>query len=60
MPPDAAILYPRKTPQADSDSPKYFGVTRITESGTFWISAWERIVNGKVVLELKLNRKDSK
>ena len=58
MPPNAAILYPRAQP--DPDSPRFMGITRITQAGTFWVTGWERIVNGKVVLELKFARKEDR
>ena len=56
MPPNAAILYQRAQP--DSNSPRFMGITRITQGGMFWVSASERTVNGKTVLELKFIPKD--
>ena len=58
MPPNAVILYPRAQP--NSDSPCFKGITRITQGGMFWVTGWERIVNGKVVLELKFDRKEDR
>jgi hypothetical protein len=58
MPPNAAILYPRAQP--DSDSPHFMGIIRITQGGMFWVTGWERIVNGKLVIELKFTPKDSR
>jgi hypothetical protein len=58
MPPNAAILYPRTQP--DSNSPRFMGITRITQGGVFWVTGWERIVNGKTVLELKFTLKESR
>ena len=58
MPPNSAILYPRAQP--DPDAPRFMGITRITQAGMFWITAWERTVNGRVVLELKFTPKDGR
>lgn len=58
MPPNTAILYPRAQP--DSDSPRFMGITRITQAGMFWVAGWERTVNGKTVLELKFSLKESR
>jgi hypothetical protein len=38
MSPNAAILCPRT--QSDPDSPQFIGITRITQGGMFWVSAW--------------------
>jgi hypothetical protein len=59
MPPNAGILYPAK-PQLDWDSPEYRGVVRINEAGFFWVSAWTRLVKGKVVFELKFMPKEGR
>jgi hypothetical protein len=56
MPPNAAILYPQAQP--DSDSPRFMGINRITQGGMFWVTGWERTVNGKVVIELRFNLKE--
>ena len=58
MPPNTAILYPRT--QSDPDSARFTGITRITQGGMFWVTGWQRIVNGKVVLELKFDRKEDR
>jgi hypothetical protein len=57
MPPDSGILYPAK-PDPSWDSPEYRGIIRISEPGFYWVSAWTRTVNGRVVVELKFNRKE--
>jgi hypothetical protein len=59
MPVDAGILYPVR-PAPNWDSPAYRGLVRIDEAGLFWVSAWNRIVNGKLVLELKFDRKEDR
>jgi hypothetical protein len=57
MPPNSGILYPIK-PGPLEDSPEYRGIIRISEPGFYWVSAWTRTVNGRVVVELKFNRKE--
>jgi hypothetical protein len=59
MPPNSGILYPAKQ-LPDCDSPAHRGIVRITQPGLFWASAWTRIVNGKIVIELKFDRKDDR
>ena len=60
MPPNAAILYrnDNSTRAKNNNDPcSYFGVTKITEPGFYWVLAWPRLVNGKTVVELEFKPK---
>jgi hypothetical protein len=50
--PGEAVLYKNAHPTGD-DPPEYLAVARINQPGLFWVLAWPREVNGRVVIELR-------
>jgi hypothetical protein len=59
MPRNSALLYANPPPRNGADWPHYRGLLRLLHDGRmFWVGLWPRIVNGKLVFEIRLTPKD--
>jgi hypothetical protein len=58
MPRNSALLFPNQAPRSGADWAHYRGILRMLDGRFYWAGVWERICNGRVVLELKLELKE--
>jgi hypothetical protein len=58
MPRNSALLYPNQAPRSGADWAYYRGVLRMLDGRLYWAGIWQRICNGRMVLELKLELKE--
>jgi hypothetical protein len=58
MPRGSCLLY--RNPhlhQQGPDAPEYLGVIRLQNGELYWVTAWNRLVNGKCAIEINLSPK---
>jgi hypothetical protein len=58
MPRNSSLLYSNQSPRSAADWAQYRGVLRMLDGRLYWAGVWERICNGRRVLELKLEPKE--
>jgi hypothetical protein len=58
MPRNSSLLFPNQAPRSGADWAHFRGVLRMLDGRFYWAGVWERICNGRLVLELKLELKD--
>src|SRR6516165_311161 len=58
MPRNSSLLFPNQAPRSGADWAHYRGVLRMLDGRFYWAGIWERICNGRLVLELKLELKE--
>jgi hypothetical protein len=58
MPRNSSLLFPNQAPWSGADWAHYRGVLRMLDGRFYWALVWQRICNGRVVLELKLELKE--
>jgi hypothetical protein len=58
MPRNSSLLFPNQAPRSGADWAHYRGVLRMLDGRFYWAGIWQRICNGRLVLELKLELKE--
>jgi hypothetical protein len=58
MPRNSSLLFPNQAPRSGADWAQYRGVLRMLDRRFYWAGIWQRICNGRIVLELKLEPKE--
>ena len=59
MPRNSALLYCNQAPRSGADWAQHRGVLRMLDGRFYWAGIWQRICNGRLVLELKLELKET-
>jgi hypothetical protein len=55
---NSSLLFPNQAPRSGADWAHYRGVLRMLDGRFYWAGIWQRICNGRLVLELKLELKE--